>query len=84
MLIVFKCIFITFHLPPAFFERPFEAKRSFWEVKPEDVIDLTEYLFEQDEDAGREQEVTREELLEVILKIRGGREISNQDVSSRM
>lgn len=43
------------------------------EVKPEDVIDLTEYLFEEDEDAGREQEVTREELLEVILKIRGGR-----------
>lgn len=53
-------------------------------MKPEDVIDLTEYLFEQDEDAGREQEVTREELLEVILKIRGGREISNQDVSSRI
>ncbi|CAE7256265.1 para, partial [Symbiodinium pilosum] len=48
------------------------------QVKPEDVIDLTEYLFEQDIDAGREQEVTREELLEVILKIRGGREISNQ------
>ncbi|CAE7625694.1 para [Symbiodinium sp. CCMP2456] len=50
------------------------------QVKPEDVIDLTEYLFEQDQDAGREQEVTREELLEVILKIRGGREISNQDI----
>ncbi|CAK9067616.1 unnamed protein product [Durusdinium trenchii] len=50
------------------------------QVKPEDVIDLTEYLFEQDEDAGREQEVTREELLEVILKIRGGRTISNQDI----
>lgn len=50
------------------------------QVKPEDVIDLTEYLFEEDEDAGREQEVTREELLEVILKIRGGRTISNQDI----
>eukprot|EP00913_Durusdinium_trenchii_P012224 g11479.t1 len=49
-------------------------------VKPEDVIDLTEYLFEQDEDAGREQEVTRGSLLEVILKIRGGRTISNQDI----
>ena len=50
------------------------------QVKPEDVIDLTEYLFEEDADAGREQEVTREELLEVILKIRGARAISNQDI----
>eukprot|EP00931_Biecheleriopsis_adriatica_P009297 TRINITY_DN110372_c0_g1_i1.p1 TRINITY_DN110372_c0_g1~~TRINITY_DN110372_c0_g1_i1.p1 ORF type:complete len:677 (-),score=176.51 TRINITY_DN110372_c0_g1_i1:14-2044(-) len=52
------------------------------EVEPEAVLVLTEALFEDDEDAGREAKVTREELLEVILKIRGNREVTMQDIIS--
>ncbi|CAK9083711.1 unnamed protein product [Durusdinium trenchii] len=51
--------------------------------KPEDLEDLivlTEPLFEQDVDEGREQEVTREELLNVILNMRGDRDVRMEDL----
>eukprot|EP00930_Biecheleria_cincta_P025060 TRINITY_DN1787_c0_g1_i2.p1 TRINITY_DN1787_c0_g1~~TRINITY_DN1787_c0_g1_i2.p1 ORF type:complete len:689 (-),score=156.56 TRINITY_DN1787_c0_g1_i2:135-2180(-) len=50
------------------------------EVNPRYVMDVTEKLFEEDKEAGRVQEVTREELMEVILKIRGNREVTMQDL----
>eukprot|EP00931_Biecheleriopsis_adriatica_P117502 TRINITY_DN93008_c0_g1_i1.p1 TRINITY_DN93008_c0_g1~~TRINITY_DN93008_c0_g1_i1.p1 ORF type:complete len:597 (-),score=120.51 TRINITY_DN93008_c0_g1_i1:121-1878(-) len=50
------------------------------EVEPEDLIELTETLYEQDARHGKVQEVTREELMEVILKIRGTREVTMQDI----
>lgn len=49
-------------------------------VNPQYLMDLTEPLFEADKDAGRIQEVTREELMDVILKIRGSREVSMMDL----
>jgi hypothetical protein len=49
-------------------------------VNPEFVMDLTEALFEDDKAAGRVQEVTREELMKVILKIRGERELNMGDL----
>merc|ERR1740121_153893 len=49
-------------------------------VNPQYLMDLTESLFEDDKDAGRVQEVTREELMEVILKIRGNRDVTMQDL----
>jgi len=50
------------------------------EVVPSHLLDLTERLFEDDAANGRVQEVTREELMEIILKIRGFREVSMQDM----
>mmetsp|Transcript_89684 Transcript_89684/g.159328 ORF Transcript_89684/g.159328 Transcript_89684/m.159328 type:complete len:574 (+) Transcript_89684:89-1810(+) len=50
------------------------------EVNPQYLMDLTESLFEQDADAGRAQEVTREELMEVILKVRGNRDVTMEDI----
>eukprot|EP00931_Biecheleriopsis_adriatica_P053006 TRINITY_DN30942_c0_g1_i1.p1 TRINITY_DN30942_c0_g1~~TRINITY_DN30942_c0_g1_i1.p1 ORF type:complete len:680 (-),score=162.25 TRINITY_DN30942_c0_g1_i1:39-2078(-) len=52
------------------------------DVEPKSVLELTEALFEDDEDEGREASVTREELLEVILKIRGNREVNMEDLIS--
>eukprot|EP00930_Biecheleria_cincta_P037727 TRINITY_DN25922_c0_g1_i1.p1 TRINITY_DN25922_c0_g1~~TRINITY_DN25922_c0_g1_i1.p1 ORF type:complete len:550 (-),score=94.10 TRINITY_DN25922_c0_g1_i1:185-1834(-) len=50
------------------------------EVKPEDLIELTESLYEDDLANGRVQDVTREELMEVILKVRGNRSVMMQDI----
>eukprot|EP00930_Biecheleria_cincta_P033301 TRINITY_DN23063_c0_g1_i1.p1 TRINITY_DN23063_c0_g1~~TRINITY_DN23063_c0_g1_i1.p1 ORF type:complete len:624 (-),score=145.33 TRINITY_DN23063_c0_g1_i1:45-1868(-) len=50
------------------------------EINPLTVMMMTEQLFEEDADAGRVQEVTREELMEVILKIRGNREVTMRDL----
>jgi len=50
------------------------------EVNPSNLIDMTDSLFEADADAGRVQEVTREELMEVILKIRGNRAVQMEDI----
>ncbi|CAK9085208.1 unnamed protein product [Durusdinium trenchii] len=50
------------------------------DVDFEDLIVLTEPLFEQDVDEGREQEVTREELLNVILNMRGDRDVRMEDL----
>lgn len=50
------------------------------DVDLEDLLVLTEPLFEQDVDEGREQEVTREELLNVILDMRGDRDVRMEDI----
>ncbi|CAJ1422069.1 unnamed protein product [Effrenium voratum] len=50
------------------------------DVDLDNLIVLTEPLFEQDVDAGREQEVTREELLNVILDMRGDRDVRMEDL----
>ncbi|CAE7191499.1 CACNA1H [Symbiodinium sp. KB8] len=50
------------------------------DVNVDNLIVLTEPLFEQDADAGREQEVTREELLNVILDMRGDRDVRMEDI----
>eukprot|EP00439_Symbiodinium_sp_Y106_P063379 s1557_g9.t2 len=50
------------------------------DVDVDNLIVLTEPLFEQDADAGREQEVTREELLNVILDMRGDRDVRMEDI----
>lgn len=50
------------------------------EVNPSNLIDMTDSLFEEDADAGRVQEVTREELMEVILKVRGNRAVQMEDI----
>eukprot|EP00930_Biecheleria_cincta_P055626 TRINITY_DN41931_c0_g1_i1.p1 TRINITY_DN41931_c0_g1~~TRINITY_DN41931_c0_g1_i1.p1 ORF type:complete len:613 (-),score=104.03 TRINITY_DN41931_c0_g1_i1:229-2022(-) len=50
------------------------------DVNPMYVMDLTEKLFEEDIAAGRVPEVTREELMEVILKVRGNRNVAMQDL----
>jgi len=50
------------------------------DVNVDNLIVLTEPLFEQDADAGREQEVTREELLNVILEMRGDRDVRMEDI----
>jgi len=50
------------------------------EIDPLTVMMMTEQLFEEDAAAGRVQEVTREELMEVILKIRGNREVTMRDL----
>lgn len=49
-------------------------------VDLEDLLVLTEPLFEQDFDEGREQEVTREELLNIILDMRGDRDVRMEDI----
>eukprot|EP00931_Biecheleriopsis_adriatica_P087535 TRINITY_DN6199_c0_g6_i1.p1 TRINITY_DN6199_c0_g6~~TRINITY_DN6199_c0_g6_i1.p1 ORF type:complete len:669 (+),score=119.06 TRINITY_DN6199_c0_g6_i1:3-2009(+) len=50
------------------------------EVEPRSVLQLTEALFEEDEDRGDQPAVTREELLELILNIRGDRDLTMQDL----
>jgi len=50
------------------------------EVNPNDLLELTESLYEDDLAHGRVQEVTREELMEVILKVRGNRSVMMQDI----
>lgn len=52
------------------------------DVELEDLLVLTEPLFERDVDEGREQEVTREELLNVILNMRGDRDVRMEDIVS--
>lgn len=50
------------------------------EVNAANLLEVTEQLYEDDKAAGRVQEVTREELMEVILKVRGNREVSMHDL----
>lgn len=50
------------------------------EVNPADLLELTNTLYDDDLAHGRVQEVTREELMEVILKVRGNRSVMMQDI----
>mmetsp|Transcript_92115 Transcript_92115/g.163964 ORF Transcript_92115/g.163964 Transcript_92115/m.163964 type:complete len:564 (-) Transcript_92115:280-1971(-) len=49
------------------------------EIAPQDLVDLSDIEFEKRHERGEEKEITREELLEKILVLRGNRDISASD-----